>query len=174
MVCASLQEEPFPTSICICNDHCVVTLLPPSLPWFPFTAFPSPWAVGDLHPVPFSAPPSLDVCVTMMVRQRKVREDGKEWKNDLSAIRKSTLYKIITQSNTLFRFHQMSRQGRPFPFWSGSVYVNRTLVVTSTSLLQYGTHSYVSPLLLMPLPGETLTWDQTQAMQSWQEWCRAL
>ena len=105
----------------------------------------------------------------MMVRQRKVREDGKEWKNDLSAIRKSTLYKIITQSSTLFRFQQMPPEGRPFPFWSRSVYVNVSLVVTSTSLLQYGTHSYVSPLFLMPLTGETLTWDQTQAMRSWQE-----
>ena len=56
MVCASLQEEPFHTYIYICNDHCVVTLLPPSLSWFPFTALRSPWADGDLHPVPFSAP----------------------------------------------------------------------------------------------------------------------
>ena len=47
--------------------------------------------------------------------------------------------------------------------------MNVSLVVTSTSLLQYGTHSYVSPLFLMPLTGETLTWDQTQAMRSWQE-----
>lgn len=75
-----------------------------------------------------------------------------------------------------------------FPFLvQDCIYEHRwNLVVIRISLLQYGTHSYISSMFLMPLTGhsfyrETLNWDhsvfshdRTQAMRSWQEWCQAL